>query len=637
MTLALSPLRERREALAYSQVRRRYAYTGVSCMCILLCGSHLDWEIAENPGFSRLRGGRKTPSNADSLARKRRRIQGGETVLGGLGRENSLVGDSGTPVGAGSFSANRTSEMGLRGMVAGVQRIKGLLETIEETVRTVRSRCQKLGRFQVGMSRKFETCAQHFGNRKQRREYERKGLGTLPELLDESFDLHHKAKAVISEMQQSYNDLTEAHKRIHKETMTIILGDLPPETQPSEPKSHEPSEHMLSEPKSPKTLSEPSESKPTESKPTESKPTESKRTEAEPSAPKPTEPKPMEFKPSELKPSEPKPSESKPSESKISEPPNPANFKERDGGKLVGHNTTEHKAEELCPYQIAGYLRGGLTGKWYDLRECVRNEDGTYRVKYADDKFTRALRLNGKVLPSVRPWKIRLRPKNNTYKIAKKSGKFAVENRQIPQNLTNPNNAVSTSSIGMQNTVYIEGLPFEVTEDDIKDLFGECGEIAEVRLPRRQNGKKKGYGFVEFSTGSAAQTALELDQVELKGRYLKVSLSENTNHKKAYERRKITRPKFCKTIFVGNIGWTATSEEIKAEFEKCGTVVDVRLGNRKGRSLGYAHVDFTDESGVDMAIETMQGINIGGRPIRIDYAASSQAGRPSKSNYRAAS
>ena len=63
-----------------------------------------------------------------------------------------------------------------------------------------------------------------------------------------------------------------------------------------------------------------------------------------------------------------------------------------------------------------------------------------------------------------------------------------------------------------EKTVYIEGFPYEVTEEDIAAFFESCGCIESVRLPRwHDSNKLRGYGHVQFKNAAAAKKAVELD------------------------------------------------------------------------------------------------------------------------------
>jgi nucleolin len=65
-------------------------------------------------------------------------------------------------------------------------------------------------------------------------------------------------------------------------------------------------------------------------------------------------------------------------------------------------------------------------------------------------------------------------------------------------------------------TIYIEGLPFDATEEQITTFFRDCGQISSIRLPKwHDSGRLRGYGHVEFSEASSAIQALELDGIKV--------------------------------------------------------------------------------------------------------------------------
>uniref|UniRef100_A0A336LAX3 CSON007542 protein n=1 Tax=Culicoides sonorensis TaxID=179676 RepID=A0A336LAX3_CULSO len=76
------------------------------------------------------------------------------------------------------------------------------------------------------------------------------------------------------------------------------------------------------------------------------------------------------------------------------------------------------------------------------------------------------------------------------------------------------------------NKLFVRGLPFEMSQDDVRDLFAKYGEIKDVRLVVHKSGKSKGFAYVEYMKESDASTAiLKLDQMDLKGQKLQVAIS----------------------------------------------------------------------------------------------------------------
>ena len=58
--------------------------------------------------------------------------------------------------------------------------------------------------------------------------------------------------------------------------------------------------------------------------------------------------------------------------------------------------------------------------------------------------------------------------------------------------------------------LYVGGLPYQTTEQDLFDLFGQAGQVTEATvITDRDTGRSKGFGFVEMSDQQAARTAIE--------------------------------------------------------------------------------------------------------------------------------
>lgn len=80
----------------------------------------------------------------------------------------------------------------------------------------------------------------------------------------------------------------------------------------------------------------------------------------------------------------------------------------------------------------------------------------------------------------------------------------------------------------MNNRVYVGNVSFQSTEDSVRDLFSNYGEVVSVRMiSDRETGRFRGFLFVEMATEEQAQAAIsELDGTELDGRPLKVNMAK---------------------------------------------------------------------------------------------------------------
>ena len=82
----------------------------------------------------------------------------------------------------------------------------------------------------------------------------------------------------------------------------------------------------------------------------------------------------------------------------------------------------------------------------------------------------------------------------------------------------------------MGKKLYIGNLPYEVTEDDLRESFGSDGrEVTEVAIiTDRETGRPRGFAFVTMGSDEDAQSAIQaLDGQMLGGRTLKVNEAQD--------------------------------------------------------------------------------------------------------------
>ncbi len=57
-------------------------------------------------------------------------------------------------------------------------------------------------------------------------------------------------------------------------------------------------------------------------------------------------------------------------------------------------------------------------------------------------------------------------------------------------------------------SIYVGNLNYEVTQEDLSEVFAEYGKVKRVHLPTdRETGRKRGFGFVEMETEAEEETA----------------------------------------------------------------------------------------------------------------------------------
>ncbi|MDG2220358.1 MAG: RNA-binding protein [Rubripirellula sp.] len=75
-------------------------------------------------------------------------------------------------------------------------------------------------------------------------------------------------------------------------------------------------------------------------------------------------------------------------------------------------------------------------------------------------------------------------------------------------------------------------------------------------------------------------------------------------------------------IYVGNLAFTATDEDLRSAFEQFGEVTSVSIiqDRETGRSRGFAFVEMADGEQAKEAIENLDGASISGRNVKVNEA-----------------
>ncbi len=83
--------------------------------------------------------------------------------------------------------------------------------------------------------------------------------------------------------------------------------------------------------------------------------------------------------------------------------------------------------------------------------------------------------------------------------------------------------------------LFVGGLSWNLSWQDLKDAFGEFGEVVFARvITDRETGKSRGFGFVEFASEEEAKAAKEaMDGAELDGRTIKVDFAQERKQEEA--------------------------------------------------------------------------------------------------------
>ncbi|KAF3023752.1 hypothetical protein E8E14_014263 [Neopestalotiopsis sp. 37M] len=178
--------------------------------------------------------------------------------------------------------------------------------------------------------------------------------------------------------------------------------------------------------------------------------------------------------------------------------------------------------------------------------------------------------------------------------------------------------------------VWIGNLPFHLTRADLfKWLVDSSGgviqesNITRVNLPTSKNARaregeqskpqNRGFAYVDFDTEAPAIAAMSLTETQMEGRNVLIKNSTNFEgrpQKEAAENAAASTQAAKKTegsrkIYVGNLPFQATEDDIWAHFEKCGTIdwVKVATFEDSGKCKGYGWVKFKEIESAESAVK----------------------------------
>ncbi|SKA72569.1 RNA recognition motif. (a.k.a. RRM, RBD, or RNP domain) [Paucidesulfovibrio gracilis DSM 16080] len=77
-----------------------------------------------------------------------------------------------------------------------------------------------------------------------------------------------------------------------------------------------------------------------------------------------------------------------------------------------------------------------------------------------------------------------------------------------------------------------------------------------------------------------------------------------------------------KNLYVGNLAWSSTEQEVRNAFEAFGEVTSVKLieDRETGRPRGFGFVEMSNDSEAQEAINALNGQDLGGRNIKVNEA-----------------
>ncbi|KAJ3835530.1 hypothetical protein F5878DRAFT_587943 [Lentinula raphanica] len=175
-------------------------------------------------------------------------------------------------------------------------------------------------------------------------------------------------------------------------------------------------------------------------------------------------------------------------------------------------------------------------------------------------------------------------------------------------------------------SIFVGQLSWNVDNDWLAQEFAPCGEVVSATVQMdRNSGRSRGFGYVHFASSDAVAKALEMHGKEIDGRPIKVDKSTPPNKDTAREKRAKTfgdqTSPPSQTLFVGNLSFSANEDSVWEFFNEYG-VKNVRLPTDRdtGKPKGFGYVEFDDMDGAKKAFEALNGQELDGRSVRLDFS-----------------
>lgn len=163
--------------------------------------------------------------------------------------------------------------------------------------------------------------------------------------------------------------------------------------------------------------------------------------------------------------------------------------------------------------------------------------------------------------------------------------------------------------------LYVKNLDPSVNSAHLEEMFGKYGTILSCKVAE-ENGKSKGFGFVQFDSEDAATTALNaLNDTMFEGKKLCVCKFIRKSERNDASEKTFTN------LYFKNLDENVTVDFLKEKFSEHGTVCNiVIMKDDEGKSRGFGFVKFSLHEEAKKAVECLNGAVLGSKNLYVGRA-----------------
>ncbi|KAK7392525.1 hypothetical protein VNO78_20967 [Psophocarpus tetragonolobus] len=164
-----------------------------------------------------------------------------------------------------------------------------------------------------------------------------------------------------------------------------------------------------------------------------------------------------------------------------------------------------------------------------------------------------------------------------------------------------------------RGNVFVKNLAESIDNAGLHDLFQKYGNILSSKVVIFEDGKSKGYGFVQFETEESANKAIEkLNGFTLRDKQIYVGkfVRKGDRHDAKYT-----------NLYVKNLDSDITEAMLQEKFSSFGKIISLAIAkDGNGLSKGFAFVNYDNPDDARKAMETMNGLQFGSKNLYVARA-----------------
>ncbi|KAK9471922.1 uncharacterized protein V1510DRAFT_366936 [Dipodascopsis tothii] len=177
--------------------------------------------------------------------------------------------------------------------------------------------------------------------------------------------------------------------------------------------------------------------------------------------------------------------------------------------------------------------------------------------------------------------------------------------------------------------IYIKNIDSEVTDEQFKAMFEKFGAVTSVSLARDDEGKSRGFGFVNYENHEDAAKAVdELNESDLNGKKLYVGRAQKKHEReeelrKQYEAARLEKMSKYQgvNLYIKNLDDEIDDEKLREEFAEYGTITSAKvMRDEAAKSKGFGFVCFSSPDEATKAVTEMNQRMLNGKPLYVALA-----------------